>query len=137
MHVDNAVLPTSEQIQGLLSREADGPVVMVNLLKFREKALYKDGRADDISGADAYARYAERMVPLVEAGGGRFVFGGDVTGLVVGAVDELWDVVALVEYPSRAEFVTLTSTPEVREIGVHRAAGLEGQLLIETTARPF
>ena len=34
---------------------------MVNLLKFRGKAVYQDGRSDNISGAEAYMRYAERM----------------------------------------------------------------------------
>ena len=61
MNVENAVYPTSDQLRGLASQTAEGPIVMVNLLKFRGKAVYQDGRSDNISGAEAYMRYAERM----------------------------------------------------------------------------
>ncbi len=44
-------------------------------------------------------------------------------------------VAALVEYPSRKAFVEIATSPEVAAIGVHRAAGLEGQWLIATTTR--
>ena len=42
---------------------------------------------------------------------------------------------ALVEYPSRKAFVEIAMSPEVAAIGVHRAAGLEGQWLLATTTR--
>jgi hypothetical protein len=45
-------------------------------------------------------------------------------------------VAALVEYPSRKAFVEIATSPEVARIGVHRAAGLEGQWLLATTTRP-
>ena len=110
---------------------------MLNLLKFRDRAEYEDGRPSDITGRDAYMRYAESMRKIVEGGGGRFIFGGEVTGLVLGEVAELWDVVGLVEYPSRQGFFQIAGSPEVQEIGVHCAAGLAGQLLIEVRANPF
>jgi hypothetical protein len=37
------------------------------------------------------------------------------------------------EYPSAAAFAAIVMSPEVTEIGVHRAAGLEGQLLIQVS----
>ena len=61
--VANRVQPDPEQIKEFL--EVDGPVTMVNLLKFREKAVYEDGRDPDISGAEAYGRYAKEMKKLV------------------------------------------------------------------------
>jgi uncharacterized protein (DUF1330 family) len=105
---------------------------MLNLLKFREKAMYKDGRPDDISGREAYQRYADAMTKIVEREGGRILFAGRIAGLVVGEVGQLWDVAAIMEYPSRAEFQRIVTLPEVAEISVHREAGLEGQLLIMT-----
>ena len=54
MKVENAVYPTSDQLQRLANQTAEGPIVMVNLLKFCEKAVYQDGRSDNISGAEAY-----------------------------------------------------------------------------------
>jgi len=105
---------------------------MVNLLKFRDRAVYSDGRSDDLSGREAYTRYAEKMRGIVEGAGGRFLFGGEVKGLIIGEVEELWDAVGIAEYPSRAAFHQIATSPEVQEIGVHREAGLAGQLLILT-----
>ena len=91
-----------------------GPIAMVNLLKFRDRAEYKDGRTDDISGREAYMRYVAEMQRIVEAAGGRFLFSGDVAGLVVGEVEELWDAVGIAEYPSRAEFFASPRRPRCR-----------------------
>ena len=60
------------------------------------------------------------------------LFSGSVSFLTTGVVESLWDEVALAEYPSRTLFVQMTATPEYRDIAVHREAGLEGQLNIET-----
>lgn len=133
MNVVNKLYPAPEQIMPLADDPAPGPVVMLNLLKFRDRAEYRDGRADGGSGRDAYMRYAVAMRGHVEAAGGRFLFSGDVQGLVIGAVDELWDLAGIVEYPSRAAFFRLATSPEVQAIGVHREAGLAGQLLIPLT----
>ena len=111
------------------------PIAMLNLLKFRKKALYKDGRPDDISGLEAYQRYATAMTKIVEREGGRILFAGRVAGLVIGQVGELWDLVGIMEYPSRAAFQRIATLPEVQALAVHREAGLEGQLLIMTESR--
>jgi len=134
MKVENAVYPTTEAIKALAGDTSTGAIAMVNLLKFRGKAAYKDGRPDDISGLAAYMRYAAEMRKIVERAGGRFLFSGRVHGLVIGEAEELWDAAAVVEYPSRAEFTRLITLPEVQAAGLHREAGLAGQLLILTTA---
>jgi hypothetical protein len=54
MKVETAVYPTSDQLQRLGSQTAEGPIFIVNLLKFREKAIYKHGQSDNISWAEAY-----------------------------------------------------------------------------------
>jgi uncharacterized protein (DUF1330 family) len=105
---------------------------MLNLLKFHEKAVYKDGRSDNISGREAYMRYGNAMRKIVEREGGKVLFTGIIAGLVIGEVEGMWDVAAIMEYPSRAAFQRIVTLPEVAEIGVHREAGLEGQLLIMT-----
>jgi uncharacterized protein (DUF1330 family) len=134
MNVTNDLYPTPDQLTALIADAASGPIAMVNLVKFREKAVYRDGRQEDLSGRDAYLRYVARMRPIVEAAGGRLLFSGNVNALVVGEVGELWDAVGIVEYPSRAEFVRIATCDEVQTIGVDREAGLAGQLLIVTTA---
>jgi uncharacterized protein (DUF1330 family) len=132
MKVENAVYPTAEGIQELAREASSTKIAMLNLLKFREKAIYKDGRSDDISGREAYLRYANAMTKIVEREGGRILFSGRIAGLVIGEVEGIWDVAAIMEYPSRAAFQRIVTLPEVQEIGVHREAGLEGQLLIMT-----
>jgi uncharacterized protein (DUF1330 family) len=72
------------------------------------------------------------MTKIVEREGGRILFAGRVAGLVIGEVGELWDVAAIMEYPSREAFRRIATSPEVAEISVHREAGLQGQLLIMT-----
>lgn len=133
MNVVNQVYPNGAQLRALLEDKTPGPIVMVNLLAFRERAAYADGR-DGGSGRDAYMRYAAAMRPIVEGAGGRFLFWADVQSVVIGEVGEPWDAVGIVEYPSRAEFHRIATSPEVQAIGVHREAGLAGQLLVMTTA---
>lgn len=132
MNVENRVYPDREQTDELRRHGERGPIVMVNLLKFRARAQYPDGRDAHLSGREAYLRYGAAFVPLLRAIGGRIVFAGDVTFLTLGRVESMWDQVALAEYPSRDVFLRLTESPEYRAIAVHRAAGLEGQLNIET-----
>jgi uncharacterized protein (DUF1330 family) len=131
MKVENAVYPTAEGIRAL-GQDSSTKIAMLNLLKFREKAIYKDGRAENISGREAYMRYAGVMTKIVEREGGRILFTGRIAGLVIGEVGDMWDAAAIMEYPSRAAFQRIVTLPEVAEIGVHREAGLEGQLLIMT-----
>ncbi len=132
MKVENAIYPTADGIRALAQDPSPTKIAMLNLLKFRGKAVYKDGRADDISGREAYMRYAAAMTKIVEREGGRILFVGRIAGLVIGQVGEMWDVAAIMEYPSRAAFQRIATLPEVAEIGVHREAGLQGQLLIMT-----
>lgn len=132
MKVENAIYPTADGIQALAQDPSPAKIAMLNLLKFRDKAVYKDGRADDIPGREAYMRYAAAMTKIVEREGGRILFAGRIAGLVIGQVGEMWDVAAIMEYPSRAAFQRIATLPEVAELGVHREAGLEGQLLIMT-----
>ena len=132
MKVVNTVFPTPEQFQAFFGAPDDGPFVMVNLLKFKEKAEYEDGSDAHLSGREAYARYGAVVTGLVEALGGRIRYSGAVTGLLLGEVEELWDAVALAEYPSLAAFQAMAVSPEMHAIEHHRKAGLAGQLNIRT-----
>jgi uncharacterized protein (DUF1330 family) len=135
MKVENALYPTSERITDLMANDSGAPVVMLNLLKFRDKAVYADGRASDLSGREAYMLYGAPMQKHVESHGGKMIFMGEISSLVIGDVEDMWDVAALMEYPSAAAFAKIVTSPEVAKIGVHRAAGLAGQLLIRVAQR--
>ncbi len=134
MNIVNQVNPTdADQLAQFGEPGPDGPIYMVNLLKFKEHAEYADGRDTELSGAEAYAIYAAAVVPMVMERGGRLVFSGAVNWLMLGQADDMWDQVAVVEYPNRATLLEMTSSPAYGEITVHRTAGLAGQLNIETT----
>ena len=132
MQVVNAVMPPMEQAMAFFGGAEDGPFVMVNLLKFKPKAQYADGSGAELTGAEAYALYGEEVRKLVEGLGGKVRYSGHVTGLMIGEVEELWDMVALAEYPSLAAFRAMAMSPEMHAIEHHRVAGLAGQLNIKT-----
>ena len=136
MKVENALYPTADRIADLAVAPSDQPIVMLNLLKFRERAQYADGRASERSGREAYMLYGTKMQQVVEREGGRMIFSGEIMSLVIGTVDQIWDVAALVEYPSPSAFARIVTSPEVAAIGVHRAAGLAGQLLMRVSPAP-
>jgi len=130
--VENSVIPTQEQMEGFLAPGPDGPISMVNLLKFKEKADYKDGRETELTGQEAYALYSRGVMETLATVGGKLVFSGNVSRLMLGEVEDLWDTVAIAQYPSRAAMLEMMQLPEYQEISVHREAGLAGQLNIET-----
>ena len=126
-----ATQPRREQIAALLANDKGGPIRMVNLLKFREFAKYSDGTDTGLSGAEAYQRYAAEVVPIINKTGGEVVFSGQTNTLVIGDGELKWDMVSIVQYPSVAAFIGMTSSDEYKKIHVHRDAGLESQLLVE------
>ena len=54
MHVHNKLLPSEEQLIEMAKPGPEGPICMVNLLKYKERAEYDDGRETSMSGAAAY-----------------------------------------------------------------------------------
>ena len=103
---------------------------MVNLLSFKNRA---DGGNEGMTGVESYRRYGENMRKFVESKGGRFIWSGRVDSMVIGESDEDFQVIALVEYPSRKAFLEIATSAHVAEIGKDRSEGLAGQWLIATT----
>ena len=126
----NALDPTPEQIKAFLAGSEDGkPVFMLNLLKFKKKATYKD--AENISGREAYARYAAALSKMVEGQVGfGAVFGGNTNAWMIGQGTGEWDAVAIFTYPDAKTMFETVSSDAYRKIHKHRRAGLAGQLLI-------
>lgn len=134
MKFENALEPDQAQIEKFLADDGDAPVHMLNLLKFREFAKYRDGVDAQMSGQEAYMRYAGKMIALVEAAGGSVQFNGSVSLLMIGSMDEVWDAAAIVTYPSAAKMIEITMSPQFQEISKHRKAGLQGQILLKCNA---
>ena len=135
MKVENRVYPNREQMKGFFEEGSDDqPIYMINLLKFREKAEYKDGRETSLSGSEAYALYGEIMEKHLNEIGGEITFKSKVTRITVGKVDELWDAIAIAKWPSKKVMGEnmMPSDPDLLEGYRHREAGLAGQLNIES-----
>lgn len=127
----NALDPTPEQIKAFLSHAKAGqPVFMLNLLKFKLRASYKDG--EDVSGRVAYGRYAKAFAQLVADSGvdAQATFGGNANAMLIGEGDKEWDAVAIFRYPNAQAMFDMVSSEDYRKIHYHRRAGLAGQLLI-------
>ena len=134
MEVKNALMPNDQQMTGFLEEGKDQPIYMVNLLKFKDKAVYPDKRETDLTGEEAYAIYGQEVRGHLEKVGAKPIFSGKVSRLMLGEVEDLWDVVAIAMYPNRKAMLDMISDPEYIKSAQHRVAGLEGQLNIETNA---
>ena len=132
MKVENAVTPNEKQLAGFLEGDIETPIKMVNLLTFKDKAEYADGRQTNLSGKEVYQIYANEVQGHLEKVGGKSIFFGEVQRLMLGEVEELWDWVAIAEYPSRKAMLEMIMNSEYQKSEEHRSAGLSGQLNIET-----
>ncbi|RLA57057.1 MAG: DUF1330 domain-containing protein [Gammaproteobacteria bacterium] len=130
----NVLQPTGEQVRAFRDRQTGEPIAMLNLLKFKEKAIYEDGRSSELTGLEAYQLYANAFHEIMEPRGVRVLYSGGVRGLLIGEGDGLWDSVALIEYPSTEVMLNMLRDEDYQHAQQHRAAGLEGQLLIECGA---
>ena len=131
MKVINRVVPSEEQMKGFIEPGREGPIYMLNLLKFKDEAEYADGRETDLSGAQAYALYGQEVVAHLQKVGGAPMFSAFVERLILGEVEELWDSAAIAMYPSRKAMLEMMMSPEYQASALHREAGLAGQLNIE------
>lgn len=128
------VEPPVEDLLAFLQAPVETPIVMINLLKYRERAEYPPGfDAEPCSGREAYGRYGAVAMEKLAVVGARIAWAGGVDGCVIAPSDESWDDVALVEYPSREAMLEMISMPDYQAATVHRTAGLENTRLIATT----
>lgn len=104
-----------------LSPEEDGPFWALNLMKYREAAVYDDGSDRGMSGREADDAYAP-LGPLA-AIGAMVACHGDVTDQTHG--DPVWDRVAIVRYPTRAAFFAMQQRDDFKDQHVHKEAGME------------
>jgi uncharacterized protein (DUF1330 family) len=128
-----SVEPSAEQIAALAALPDDGPVVMINLLRYRDAAAYPDGfGALPCSGREAYGRYGQVALRRVAGVGGRVLWMGAVSATVIAPEGERWDDAVLVQYPSRRAFLEMIAQPEYQAAAPHRTAALEDSRLIAT-----
>lgn len=100
------------ELQEFIDRADEGPVVMLNLLDFKP-----DG------GAERYGEYAQAVEPMLAGVGGRLLFAGLGCPALIGPTK--WDLVAVVEYPTRQAFLDMIAMAEYQAIAHLRSESLE------------
>ena len=117
------VVPTTNPRDLLAGLAADQPVVMINLLHFKQP-----------DGAEHYGHYARGVVGHLEAVGGRVLYSGNAERSLIGDAERpWWDVILVVEYPTPAAFLKMIVDPDYLEVHKHREAALDRAELIATS----
>lgn len=126
--------PTPASGRAFFMRGIQGPVLMLNLLRFRAIADYSAAPhlapSGPISGADAYALYAEHTLPFLKESGGEVVFEGDGGHWLIGPEDECWDRVLLVRQASTEAMLAYPDNPAYMAGLAHRTAALADSRLL-------
>lgn len=135
MHIE----PTEGAGAAFFGDPPEGPVVMLNLLRYREIADYSTdpdiAPQSPISGRDAYARYAAHTLPILAAAGGEVLFSGSASSFLIGPADEKWDAVLLVRHRSAEVFLSFARNEEYLAGVGHRTAALADSRLLPIVER--
>lgn len=90
-----------EQFKVFMKLPMDMPVVMLNLLKFKDKVP-----ETGLSGAESYKEYMKQAMPFFAKAGAEVLFFGKPQTMLIGPEDEgLWDKVLLVKYNTISGFI--------------------------------
>ena len=108
----------------------DEPVVMLNLLKYLDKAKLGFG-VDGLTGKEAYKVYGRKFAKFQPLYGGEPIWMGRSHNSIIGIDD--WDIVILVRYPSRNKFISMFQDPKYKAIAPIRAAALKDSRIVEMT----
>jgi uncharacterized protein (DUF1330 family) len=115
--------PTPEQLQEVVDHPSSGPVVMLNLNRYRDR--------------DAYLQeYGLVALGAIESVGGRILWQSEVEQVVIGDDGDRYDEAIAVWYPSRSAFLKLMEFPGYLEAAERREATLDHATLLAITPPP-
>ncbi len=123
-HVD----PERDQFEAFKKLPRDKPIMMLNLLRFRDRAVYDDDRK--ATGAEAYAAYGRESGPVFQRVGGRIVWRGTPETVLIGPKDERWDLAFVARYPTAGAFLEMVTDPDYQNAVKHRQAAVLDSRLI-------
>lgn len=119
-----SVDPRGRDLKRFLAEDPGGPVVMLNLLRFRP------------DGGDGYREYARGFRTFADRVGAEILYVGDCSTSLVPAEGSGWDAVLIVRYPSRSAFSEMVADPGYQHITHLRTEALEAAVLQATTPWP-
>ncbi len=117
------------ELDALREATDEGPVTMLNLVKYRDQSSDGDG-----TGREAYTRYTSLARELVESRGGKVLWAGVIgeAALSEGDGDVDWDWGLLVYYPNRAAFIDMVTSPEYLAANEHRRSGVAKHMILSS-----
>ena len=130
--------PWPAHFTGFLELPDDYPIDLLNLVLYRDKALYPADHPqanDGLSGAEAFRLYGEKSFPSFLEAGGQVIWSGRMEGMLIGPIMENWSLAFVARYPSATAFLKSVSHPDYKEAVVHRQAALKTSRLIRL--KPF
>ena len=130
-HVD----PTRERFDAFKALPRDTPILMLNLIRLREVAVYPDGH--NATGREAYADYGRESLPVFKRVGGSIVWRGRPEEVVIGPSEERWDIAFVARYPSAAAFLEMVTDPDYKVAVLHRQAAVDDSRLIRMGELPL
>lgn len=120
----SGIISNQEQFVALADNPSEAPFVMLNLLKFKQQG-----------GREAYLRYIKEAEPYVTGVGAKVIYFGKANEMLNGT--EQWDIVMLVQYPSRKAFLQMASDPGYLKVHAYREQALERAVLYATDPIPL
>ena len=125
--------PTRKQFDAMLAMASDGPVYMLNMLRFREQANYgADSGQAPCTGRKAYQRYGAAIAGVLNSVGGQPVWQADGLLSFIAPDGETWDECLLVRYPDIGAFQSMLTNPDYQAQTFHRDAAIADSRLVIT-----
>ncbi len=120
--------PEREQFEQFKALPRDTPIHMLNLIKLKSSASYEDGTVT--TGAEAYAAYGRDSGPIFKRVGGKMLWRGKPESMVIGPMDEQWDIAFVAYYPDSAAFLEMVTDTDYQQAVKHRQAAVETSRLL-------
>ena len=120
--------PERDQFDSFKALPRDQPIMMLNFLRFSDKAVYEDGR--QATGSEAYAAYGRESGPIFRRVGGEIIWRGKQELMVIGPKDKHWDLIFVARYPTAGAFLEMVTDPVYRSAVKHRQAAVLDSRLI-------
>ncbi len=131
--MSGAIDPTAEAMAAFRDMAPDRPIAMINLLRFREQAVYAADHphaSAGQSGAQAYAAYGKAASAPFARAGGKQVWLGRPELTLIGPAAETWDLAFIAQYPSGEAFLSMLRDPDYRAAVMHRQAAVADSRLV-------
>ena len=130
---ENYIDPTRESFDAFKALPRDTPIQMLNLLRFKDRAVYPTGHshaAQRLTGNEAYAEYGRTSAPIFQKVGGSIIWRGTMESMVTGPQDKKWEMAFIAAYPNSAAFLAMIMDAAYKLAVVHRQAAVLDSRLI-------